>query len=236
MDRDEQRGLPRAREVHAVAERDEGVVGARHDHAVLAGLFDLVAQQQAEFEHDGLLQLAARRLGAVVDAAVARIDDDERARIAGGLRLRTSGPACGVSGARLSSAIARMNASRSTAARSSTRRAGCPLPASSTKAFSMRAGRARSITDARAALHHQAEPERLDQAAALLAGLGRKLERDLRHVDDHPVGVGEREGADVDLAAEIDDEARLRFVAADPHVARDREVVRCTVSGSAARR
>ena len=67
------------------------------------------------------------------------------------------------------------------------------------------AGRAREIEHhARAALHHQAETERLDQAAPLLPGLGRKLEGDLRHVDDHPVGIGEREGADIDLLAEID--------------------------------
>ena len=55
--------------------------------------------------------------------------------------------------------------------------------------------------DARAALHDQAEAERLDQAAAALAGLGRQLERHLRQVDHHAVGIGEREGAQIDLAA-----------------------------------
>ena len=85
--------------------------------------------------------------------------------------------------------------------------------------------RAGEIDDhARAALHDQTEAERLDQAAPRLPGLGRELERELRHVDHHPVGVGEREGADVDLVAEIDDEAGLAIVAAEAHFARHREV------------
>src|SRR5499427_149986 len=60
--------------------------------------------------------------------------------------------------------------------------------------------RARKIDDhARAALHHQAETERFNQAAARLPRPGRELERDLRHVQHHPVGISEREGADLDL-------------------------------------
>ena len=72
--------------------------------------------------------------------------------------------------------------------------------------------------DARAALHDQAVAERLDQAAALLAGLGRQLEGDLRQVDHHAIGIGEREGGDVDLLGEVDDKAGLLVVAADAHV------------------
>ena len=76
--------------------------------------------------------------------------------------------------------------------------------------------------DARAALHDQAEAERLDQAAAGLAGLGRQVERHLRQVDHHPIGIGEREGAQIDLLREIHDEAGLGVIAADPGVGRDR--------------
>ena len=66
--------------------------------------------------------------------------------------------------------------------------------------------RAREIDDhARAALHDEAEAVCFDQAAAHLPGLGRELERDLRHVQYHPVGIGEREGADLDLPAQVDD-------------------------------
>src|SRR5262249_51841713 len=72
---------------------------------------------------------------------------------------------------------------------------------------------------------HQAETERFDQAAARLPGLGRELERDLRHVQHHPVGIGEREGADVDLLGQIDDQTRLRVVPTQPHRARDREMI-----------
>ena len=81
-------GLARARNAHPLGERHEGVVAARHRDAILAGLLDLVAQQQREFEHDRLFHLAARRLGAGVDAAVAGID----ARSAGAGR-RSAWPA-----------------------------------------------------------------------------------------------------------------------------------------------
>ena len=74
---------------HALGERHEGVVGARHHHAVFAGLLDLVAQQQREFEHDRLFELAAGGARAVVDAAVAGIDDDQRPRV--GLFVRRGG-------------------------------------------------------------------------------------------------------------------------------------------------
>ena len=123
MDRDEQRGLARAGELDAIAQRHEGVVGPGHEHAVFAGLLDLVAQHQRELEDDGLLHLPARRPGPVVDAAMAGIDHHERARIAvrpgvrGRLRLalQRAGPR---------PRSARRNASRSLAARSTTRRAG----------------------------------------------------------------------------------------------------------------
>ena len=78
-------GLVGAREAHPLVERDEGVVAARHRHAVFAGLLQLVAQHQAEGEHDVLLVLPAARLGAAIDAAMAGIDHDQRPRIAGRL-------------------------------------------------------------------------------------------------------------------------------------------------------
>src|SRR5262249_61499901 len=88
VDRNEQGGLTRTRELHAIAERHEGVVAAGHEHAVLAGLFELVAQEERELQHDALLHLPARRPGAVIDAAVAGIDDDEWPRIAVAFGLR----------------------------------------------------------------------------------------------------------------------------------------------------
>ena len=92
--------------------------------------------------------------------------------------------------------------------------------------------RAGKIDDhARAALHDEAETERLDQAAPRLPRAGREPERDLRHVDHHPVGIGEGEGADVDLAAEIDDEAGLAVVAPQAYLARHREVARLPALG-----
>ena len=78
--------------------------------------------------------------------------------------------------------------------------------------------------DARAALHDEAETEGLDQPAPLLAGLVGQLEGDLRHVDDNPVGIGEREGGDIEFLREVHDEAGLLVVAADAHVGRRRQV------------
>jgi hypothetical protein len=43
----------------------------------------------------------------------------------------------------------------------------------------------------------------------------------LRDVEDDPVGIGKREGVQVDLAAEIHDETHLRLVAAEARVSRN---------------
>ena len=95
----------------------------------------------------------------------------------------------------------------------------------------------REVDDhAGAALHDQAVAERLDQAAAVFAGPGRELEGHLRHVDDHPIRVGEREGADIDLVAEIDDQAGLRLVAADSDGAGDGEIPGRAASAARPRR
>ncbi len=77
--------------------------------------------------------------------------------------------------------------------------------------------------DARTALHHQPETKRLDQPAAVLPRLRRQLEGHLGDVDDDPVGIGEREGVQVDLAGQIHDEAGIRLVAAQPDIGRRRE-------------
>ena len=94
-----------------------------------------------------------------------------------------------------------MKLSRSVAARSTTSRAGWPAAASTTKALSIRTGLVDVHDDARAALHDEAEAERLDQAAAVVAGVGRQAERHLRQVDHHAVGIGERERPQFDLFA-----------------------------------
>ena len=77
--------------------------------------------------------------------------------------------------------------------------------------------------DPRAPLHHEAEAERLDDAAAVLAGLRRELEIDLGDVDHHAIGIGDGEGAHVDLAGEVDDEPGLLVVAGEAGLARDRD-------------
>ena len=205
MDRDEQRSLaaPRANWTRSPS-GTKRVVGAGHEHAVFAGLLDLVAQHQRELEDDGLLHLPARRPGPVVDAAMAGIDHHERARIAGR-------PWCPRGGSRLCAPAAgprprwRAGRPRGRWPRGRrTRRAGWSLAASITNAFSTRAGRARSMTMREPPCMTRPKRNALIRPRPGLPGLGREPEGDLRHVHHHPIGIGEREGAHVDLLAQID--------------------------------
>ena len=50
--------------------------------------------------------------------------------------------------------------------------------------------------DSRAAWHHEAVAEFLDQPASSAAGTGGKREIDLGNVDHHPIGIGESKGAE----------------------------------------
>ncbi len=79
--------------------------------------------------------------------------------------------------------------------------------------------------DAGAPAHDETESERLDDAPAVLAGLGRELEIDLGNVDDHPIGIGNGEGAHIDPVAEIDHEPGLLVVAGEAGVGRHRDRV-----------
>ena len=199
-------GLALPRQLHPLAQRHEGVVGARHHHAVFPGFLELVAQQQREFEHQRLFgDVAAGRPGAVVDAAVAGIDHDDRPRIALGRRIgrelagrlqRGRRPAVERERAHEGVAVDRDQVEHQSGrlAFGGVEHEGLVDP--------HRLGQVEH--DARAALHDQPEPVRLDQPAALLARPGRQLERHLRDVDHHAVGIGQREGAQIDLAREID--------------------------------
>jgi hypothetical protein len=77
MDRNKQRSRLIARDPDPLVERDESIVGAGHDDAVFAAFLKAVAQRQPKSEHQGLFAFATG-LGAIVDAAMARIDDDHR--------------------------------------------------------------------------------------------------------------------------------------------------------------
>ena len=65
--------------------------------------------------------------------------------------------------------------------------------------------------------------KRLDQTPTVLPRRGRQFEGHLGNIDDDPVGIGEREGMQVDLAGQIHDEAGIRLVAAQPDVGCRRE-------------
>ena len=225
MNRDEQRGALRARHAHALAERHEAVVGARHGHAIFAALLELFGERLRELQHDRLFHLAAGRDRAGIGPAMARIDHDQRpAVVAGAWPLRRAwSPARGAACA--SSARVRMKLARSVATRSSTSRAGCPSTELEHEGLVDAHRPGRVDHDARAALHHEAVAERLDQPAPLLAGARRKLEGQLRQVDHDPIRIGEREGRDLDRAREVEHEARAPGIAAEPGIRGDRKEI-----------
>ena len=196
MDRDEQRRRLLARDLHAVGERNEGIVGAGHDHAIFAGLLEPVAQRQRKAQHDVLFHFAAG-LGAVVEAAMAGIDHHHGARIR---RLRRGGRSRGLRPRR------RWPPRSRAAVRAGFRRASdCTKVVRSTSRQLQHQprrlavgriqhvgfgdlGRARQIEhDPRTAGHHQAVAECLDQPAPGGADAGRQLEADLGNIDDHPI-------------------------------------------------
>ena len=80
--------------------------------------------------------------------------------------------------------------------------------------------------DARAALHHQPEAERLDEPAPGLTGLRRQVKVDLRQVDDDPIRIGQRESREIDGAAQVDHESGAILVSAEAGIAGDRHVGR----------
>ena len=190
-----------------------------------------------EIEHDILLHdLAARPLGAGVDAAVAGIEHHQRPLVGAVRRRRAALRRFGAGGF----AVERDFAQETLAIgrRQIEHEAGRRIGRGVDDEGLLDAGGLGQIEHhARAAGHHQAEAKRLDQAAAALAGLGRQLKRHLRDVEDDAVGVGERKGAHIDLAAQIHDEAGCRLVAAEPDVGRDRKRVGAGVvaGGPAAR-
>ena len=176
-----------------------------------------------KLQDDVLFHLAAARHRAVVDAAMAGIEHDDRTRIAPLRAVRARRPR-GVEArtGRFSAASAFMKLSRSVAARSTTSRAGWPAAASITKALSIRTGLPTSITMREPPCMTRPKRNALTRPRLDLAGLGRQAERHLRQIDHHAIGIGERERPQIDLLGEIHDKAGLGVVAADPGVGRDR--------------
>ena len=229
MDRDQQGRLARAREPHPVGERYEVIVRARHRHPVLAGLLQLVAQLEGEIEHDGFFVVAGRRRdGAAVEAAVAGIEHDQRPRV------RAFGRRFALAPRRRCRCPARLVLDREVAQEAlaidrheidhEPRRLA--LDGIEHEGLVDPHGTRDVEHDARAALHHEAEAERLDQAPAGLTGLGRQTEGHLRQVDHHAIGIGERKCAQIDLLREIH---QARF-------AHDRKILGGSARGGAVER
>src|SRR5215470_7533677 len=87
MDGHEQRRRLAVGNAHPIVESNESVVGARHDHAILATLLEAITQCQSKGQHQVFLNLSAC-LRAVVDTAMARVDHYHWASIWWGHRLR----------------------------------------------------------------------------------------------------------------------------------------------------
>jgi len=213
VDGDEQRRAVRPRKAHPVVERDEGVVAARHQHAVLAALLEPVADFAGEGQDDVLLQFAVEAVRARIDAAMTGIEHDQRPRIA--VRLDRD--------RRLLRRLGRPVLERDVA------QIGVAVGGGQVDHEPCRLALGRGHDeglvdlhralgvqdDAGAALHDQAVAEILDQAAAVLACLVGQMEGDLRQVDDDPVRIGERERGEFDLPVNVEDEPGLLVVSAD---------------------
>ena len=121
-----------------------------------------------------------------------------------GSLLFASGPLARGSSARLSRlsrSIRRKKLSRSVAARSSTRRAGAPSAASMTKAFSMRAGLVRSKTRREPPCMTRPKRNALIRPRPLSPAFGGSWKVTWGISSDDPIGIGERKGVKIDLAA-----------------------------------
>ena len=78
MQRNEQIAMGRARNVHALAQRNENVAVAGELHAVTAGRFKRFPQAPGDGEHEVLFQQTGLAMRAGIDPAMARIEDDDR--------------------------------------------------------------------------------------------------------------------------------------------------------------
>ena len=220
--------LRAARETHALGERNKTVVRARHCHSVFSAAFKLLAQaparKPARCPFPALRRTLSCRCRCRRDRDPSTINGRASpsaltggslgfARgIVGGSRLqRNVAHEAGAVGRRKVEHQPRRLAFRSVQ-HESLFDAHRPLGVEH---------------DARAALHDQPVAKRLDQAAALLAGLGRQLEVHLRQVHHDAVGIGECKGRDVDFSTEVDHKSRLLVVPADAHVAGDDRLLHC---------
>jgi hypothetical protein len=179
-----------------------------------------VAQRQAKGQHQILLALAAR-LRAVVDAAMAGIDDDDRAAI--GL---LPGFRVGRCGNRRGRRIGNSRPQLRTVFRSQRRHEGGALDLLHFEHQPRRLavgslhhvgigdlGRARQVEhDSGAAGHHQPIAEGLDQSASAGPGPGGKLKIDLGNVNHHPIRVGQSDCAEANGLIDVEDKASLPAV------------------------
>ena len=207
----------------ALVEFDEHVLVARHQHLVATGLLELVAKHQAEGQHHVLLDDAVL-LRARVVPTVAGIDDDDRLEGAGRQLVRTQG---------------RHRQRRLHVERAERRQRGCLERLARGLRRSNRHDVERQTMplavlgrhNVSALDHHR--PDHLDHdtrlAAARAAGvegadeadrdvllrLRGKLERGFGDVDNHAVGVREREDAELDLLGKADQKAGMGDVTAE---------------------
>ena len=76
MDGEEQIGFPFVGDGGAAFERDERIVRARVDHLRAQALLDQFAEPQSDVQNQILLQQALRSAGALIVAAVSRVQHD----------------------------------------------------------------------------------------------------------------------------------------------------------------
>ncbi len=178
-----------------------------------------------EGQHDVFLVFSTRALGAIVDAAVPGIEDDQRPCIAIRLRRRFDWLVRRVVRRTLfkrdvaqEAGAIRHRHVEDEPGRLALRRIEHKCLVEMHRPFGV-------DDDAGAALHDHPVAKRLHQPPALLGGFGRQIEGDLWQVDHHAIGVCERECGHVDLAIQIDNETRLLVVPTDAHIGCDHRLL-----------
>ena len=213
--------LARARQPHPLGQRHEAVVAARHHHPVLAGLLQLVAQHEGEIEHQRLFLARRSARGCRCRCRHGR---DRAPRPGADRRWALAARPCAPSRPARAGCRPPRRAGRSRGRPPRDRAPAGPAGRRRRRArrrCSTRTGPAVSSTMREPPGITRPKRNALTRPRPLLARLGRQLEGDLRQVDDDPVGIGESEGAQVDLLGQIDHEPGLLVVAAEAGVGGD---------------
>ena len=224
MNGDEKRGLVGAGDRHPFAERNEGVVVAGEHDPIAPVLLEPVAQFQRHREHDRLLLLAAGGNRAGVEAAMAGIDHDHRLAVArrGDIAQRSRIDRYRRDDAGVALQRGSLDETLTVAFDQIDHQTGRLLVLLGEHIGLVDGDRPLGVDDDPGlARREQAVAESGDQSAPFPARGGGQIEHHLGKIHDHPIRIAEDEGAQIELAGEVEDQAGALVVAGEPRVEGD---------------